>query len=611
MAFILGCENVSVEFPTKQVLREVSLGVETGQRIGIVGENGGGKSTLLSVLAGNITPDAGRVLHSGTPTVGMLGQTDALDDNASVETAIVGNVSSYEWASSARVRNIIDGLVSDIAWDAKVASLSGGQRRRVDLARVLIGNWDVLLLDEPTNHLDVATITWLATHLQNRWKRNSGALLVVTHDRWFLDEVCTNTWEVHAGGVNQFVGGFSEYVIKRVERVRLAKLAEAKRQNALRRELAWLARGPKARGTKPKFRVDAANELVSDVPPMRFELKLQRMAASRLSKQVIEFKNVTVKFDGSETPLLDEVDFSVGPADRIGIIGANGAGKTTFLKVAQGLIKPNSGRVKIGKTVQFAHLSQRLENLGEYENMRVREITSNYSRRVMLDGKETTPAKLLERLGFSRATLNEPVKDLSGGQKRRLALMLILLDAPNVLVLDEPGNDMDTDMLAAMEDLLDSWPSALLLVTHDRFLMERVTDNQYALIGGKLRHLPRGFDEYLKLCNSDASAQAQSKASANSRSHNNASPANVKAAEAGVNKLSGGEIKQLKKEMRSCENKLKTQRSKIEELKQEMQDTNPTDYEALAALQVEIDERAANVDVLETEWLEAASALEG
>ena len=610
MAFILGCENVSVEFPTKKVLHEVSLGVETGQRIGIVGENGGGKSTLLSVLAGDITPDAGRVLHSGTPTVGMLGQTDALDDNASVETAIVGNVSSYEWASSARVRSIIDGLVSDIAWDAKVASLSGGQRRRVDLARVLIGNWDVLLLDEPTNHLDVATITWLATHLQNRWKRNSGALLVVTHDRWFLDEVCTNTWEVYAGGVNQFVGGFSEYVIKRVERARLAKLAEAKRQNALRRELAWLARGPKARGTKPKFRVDAANELVSDVPPMRFELKLQRMAASRLSKQVIELKNVTVKFEDSETPLLDEVDFSVGPADRIGIIGANGAGKTTFLKVAQGLLKPNSGRVKIGKTVQFAHLSQRLENLGEYENMRVREITSNYSRRVMLDGKETTPAKLLERLGFSRATLNEPVKDLSGGQKRRLALMLILLDAPNVLVLDEPGNDMDTDMLAAMEDLLDSWPSALLLVTHDRFLMERVTDNQYALIDGKLRHLPRGFDEYLELCNSTVTAQAQNKAAVNFRS-NNASSANEKTTEAGANKLSGGEIKQFKKQMRSCENKLKTQRSKIEELKQEMQGTNPTDYEALAALQAEIDERAANVDALETEWLEAASALEG
>ena len=498
MAFMLGCEKVRVDFPTKTVFESVSLGVDEGDRIGIVGRNGDGKSTLLSVMAGMLEPDEGRVLRNGAVRVGVLGQFDKLSDDDTVERAVVGDIPEYEWAGDARIRDIIAGLASDIPWDAKVGTLSGGQRRRVDLVRLLIGDWDILALDEPTNHLDVRAITWLANHLKNRWRAGQGALLVVTHDRWFLDEVCTRMWEVHDRVVDPFEGGFSAYILQRVERDRLAALAEEKRQNALRRELAWLARGPKARGTKPKFRVDAAHELIADVPPLRNELELKRMAMARLGKQVVELKNVTVRFDGKPAPVLDGVDWIIGPGDRYGIVGANGVGKTTLLKVIQGVQAPTSGFVKIGKTVKFAVLSQHLDNLTRFGDDRVRQVISNYTRRMMLDGKEMTPAQLLEKLGFSRADLNEPVCDLSGGQKRRLALMLILLDEPNVLILDEPGNDMDTDMLAAIEELLDAWPGTLLLVTHDRFLMERVTDHQFALVDGHIRHLPRGVDEYLE-----------------------------------------------------------------------------------------------------------------
>ena len=499
MAFMLGCEKVRVDFPTKTVFESVSLGVDEGDRIGIVGRNGDGKSTLLSVMAGMLEPDEGRVLRNGAVRVGVLGQFDKLSDDDTVERAVVGDIPEYEWAGDARIRDIIAGLASDIPWDAKVGTLSGGQRRRVDLVRLLIGDWDILALDEPTNHLDVRAITWLANHLKNRWRTGQGALLVVTHDRWFLDEVCTRMWEVHDRVVEPFEGGFSAYILQRVERDRLAALAEEKRQNALRRELAWLARGPKARGTKPKFRVDAAHELIADVPPLRNELELKRMAMARLGKQVVELKNVTVRFDGKPAPVLDGVDWIIGPGDRYGIVGANGVGKTTLLKVIQGVQAPTSGFVKIGKTVKFAVLSQHLDNLTRFGDDRVRQVISNYTRRMMLDGKEMTPAQLLEKLGFSRADLNEPVCDLSGGQKRRLALMLILLDEPNVLILDEPGNDMDTDMLAAIEELLDAWPGTLLLVTHDRFLMERVTDHQFALVDGHIRHLPRGVDEYLEM----------------------------------------------------------------------------------------------------------------
>lgn len=608
MAFMLGCEKVAVEFPTKTVFESVSLGVDEGDRIGIVGRNGDGKSTLLSVLAGVLPPDEGRVLRNGAVRVGVLGQSDNLNDEDTVERAVVGDIPAYEWAGDARIRDIIAGLASDIPWDAQVGTLSGGQRRRVDLVRLLIGDWDILALDEPTNHLDVHAITWLANHLKTRWRTGQGALLVVTHDRWFLDEVCTRMWEVHDRMVEPFEGGFSAYILQRVERDRLAALAEEKRQNALRRELAWLARGPKARGTKPKFRVDAAHELIADVPPLRNELELKRMAMARLGKQVVELKNVTVGFDGKPGPVLDHVDWIIGPGDRYGIVGANGVGKTTLLKVIQGKIKPQTGFVKIGKTVKFAVLSQHLDNLTRFGNDRVRQVISNYTRRMMLDGKEMTPAQLLEKLGFSRADLNEPVCDLSGGQKRRLALMLILLDEPNVLILDEPGNDMDTDMLAAIEELLDAWPGTLLLVTHDRFLMERVTDHQFALFDGHVRHLPRGVDEYLEITAHAAAPAGRAKAPQGSAAASAESAAESKSTSAGP-QLSGGEIRELKKRMRSCENKSNTLRGKIEQAQADMAAADPSDFEALGKFQQQINDFQAQIDALDEQWLEAAEAL--
>ena len=605
MAFMLGCEKVRVDFPTKTVFESVSLGVDEGDRIGIVGRNGDGKSTLLSVMAGMLEPDEGRVLRNGAVRVGVLGQFDKLNDDDTVERAVVGDIPEYEWAGDARIRDIIAGLASDIPWDAKVGTLSGGQRRRVDLVRLLIGDWDILALDEPTNHLDVRAITWLANHLKNRWRAGQGALLVVTHDRWFLDEVCTRMWEVHDRVVEPFEGGFSAYILQRVERDRLAALAEEKRQNALRRELAWLARGPKARGTKPKFRVDAAHELIADVPPLRNELELKRMAMARLGKQVVELKNVTVRFDGKPAPVLDGVDWIIGPGDRYGIVGANGVGKTTLLKVIQGVQAPTSGFVKIGKTVKFAGLSQHLDNLTRFGDDRVRQVISNYTRRMMLDGKEMTPAQLLEKLGFSRADLNEPVCDLSGGQKRRLALMLILLDEPNVLILDEPGNDMDTDMLAAIEELLDAWPGTLLLVTHDRFLMERVTDHQFALVDGHIRHLPRGVEEYLEM-----SARAPKPVVHAKAPQGAAAGESAKDAAAGDGpQLSGGEIRELKKRMRSCENKTNTLRGKIEQAQADMAAADPSDFEALGKFQQQIDDFQAQIDELDEQWLEAAEAL--
>ena len=613
MAFLLGCEKVQVEFPTKTVFEEISLGVDEGDRIGIVGRNGDGKSTLLSVLAGRLEPDSGRVLRNGAVRVGVLGQTDDLADDDTVAHAVVGDMPEYEWAGNARIRETIAGLAADIPWDAKVGTLSGGQRRRVDLVRLLIGDWDILALDEPTNHLDVRAITWLANHLKTRWKAGQGALLVVTHDRWFLDEVCTRMWEVHDGTIDPFEGGFSAYILQRVERDRLAALAEEKRQNALRRELAWLARGPKARGTKPKFRVDAAHELIADVPPLRNELELKRMAMARLGKQVVELTHVSLSFDGMSAPILDDVDWIVGPGDRYGIVGANGAGKTTLLKVIQGLVKPQSGFVKIGKTVQFAVLSQHLDNLTRFGDDRVRQVISNYTRRMMLDGKEMTPAQLLEKLGFSKADLNEPVCDLSGGQKRRLALMLILLDEPNVLILDEPGNDMDTDMLAAIEELLDSWPGTLLLVTHDRFLMERVTDHQFALMDGKIRHLPRGVGEYLELTEAARLPKGRAKtpqvAAAGAAQAAGGSTAGEPGSGGGAAQLSGGQIRELRKKMRSCETRSNTLRGKIEEAQAAMAAADPSDFEELGRLQGEITDFQAQIDELDEQWLEAAEAL--
>ena len=609
MAFLLGCEKARVEFPTKTVFEDVSLGLDEGDRIGVVGKNGDGKSTLLSLLAGIIEPDEGRVIRTRGVRVGVLGQADALSDDDTVEHAVVGNTPEYEWAGDARVRDIISGLAADIPWQGRVGDLSGGQRRRVDLARLLIGDWDVLMLDEPTNHLDMRAITWLAHHLKARWKHGTGALLVVTHDRWFLDEVCLSMWEVHDRTIDPFEGGFSAYIQQRVERDRQAQVAEQRRQNQLRRELAWLARGAQARSTKPKFRIDAARELIADVPPLRNTLELKRMAVARLGKQVVDLTDVTVCLGGKT--VLDDVSWIIGPGDRFGIVGENGAGKTTLLRVIEGALAPSAGRVKIGKTVKFAVLSQHLDNLVKLGSDRVREVIGRYSRRVMLDGKEATPAQLLERLGFTRDDLNEPVCDLSGGQKRRLALMLILLDEPNVLILDEPGNDLDTDMLAQVEDLLDGWPGTLLLVTHDRYLMERVTDNQYALINGKIRHLPRGVDEYLELVGRTTDERGGVVASSSGKASASKQPSTSAGEQAtgAASKLSGGEIRALRKSMASAERKMDTLRGKIEGIHQAMTEVDPSDYVKLGDMQKEIKEIEAQIEALEEEWMEAAEAL--
>lgn len=609
MAFLLGCEKARVEFPTKTVFEDVSLGLDEGDRIGVVGKNGDGKSTLLSLLAGIIEPDEGRVIRTRGVRVGVLGQADALSDDDTVEHAVVGDTPEYEWAGDARVRDIISGLAADIPWQGRVGDLSGGQRRRVDLARLLIGDWDVLMLDEPTNHLDMRAITWLANHLKARWKHGTGALLVVTHDRWFLDEVCLSMWEVHDRTIDPFEGGFSAYIQQRVERDRQAQVAEQRRQNQLRRELAWLARGAQARSTKPKFRIDAARELIADVPPLRNTLELKRMAVARLGKQVVDLTDVSVRLGGKT--VLDDVSWIIGPGDRFGIVGENGAGKTTLLRVIEGALAPSAGRVKIGKTVKFAVLSQHLDNLVKLGSDRVREVIGRYSRRVMLDGKEATPAQLLERLGFTRDDLNEPVCDLSGGQKRRLALMLILLDEPNVLILDEPGNDLDTDMLAQVEDLLDGWPGTLLLVTHDRYLMERVTDNQYALINGKIRHLPRGVDEYLELVGRTTDERGGVVASSSGKASASKQPSTSAGEQAtgAASKLSGGEIRALRKSMASAERKMDTLHGKNEGIHQAMTEVDPSDYVKLGDMQKEIKEIEAQIEALEEEWMEAAEAL--
>ncbi len=598
MAYLVGCEQVELEFMASPVFTGLSLGVNSGDRIGVVGRNGDGKSSLLRVLSGEIEPDAGRVVRTKRVTIGVLGQRDSLDDAASVGDAVVGGRPEYEWAGSARVREILAHLVGDIAWDAQVGTLSGGQRRRVDLARVLIGDWDVLMLDEPTNHLDIEGIHWLAGHLQTRWRAGEGALLVVTHDRWFLDEVCLNMWEVHGGGVHPFEGGYSAYVQQRVERQRQAAASEARRQNILRRELAWLARGPKARGTKPKFRVDAALELVAQDPPLRDSIQLKRSAASRLGKKVINLKNVSVTLGGQQ--LVRDLDFNIGAGQRFAILGANGAGKTTMLRLICGQLAPTRGRVEIGETVKFAYLTQQLDELEALADDRVREVCLRYKTRYELaDGSARSPLQLLEELGFEQAQFSCPVRDLSGGQKRRFQLMLTLLDQPNVLVLDEPGNDLDTDMLAQLETLLDTWPGTLILVSHDRYLVERVTDDQYALVGGQFIHMPRGVDQYLEWV---AAQESPAQFSVGKGSE----PAENEPLTCG---FSQRELREMKKLRTSTERKMGTARSKLAAAKEALLEIDGTNYEALAAQQAKIDTLATELDELELTWLDLSEKL--
>jgi ATPase subunit of ABC transporter with duplicated ATPase domains len=629
-------------------LDKVSVGLDDGNRIGVVGNNGAGKSSLMKLLAGRLEPHGGRVTIARGVQVGVLDQSDHVDADLTVLEAIVGDADDHEWASDPRVRDIMAGLVPDLPADAIVRNLSGGQQRRVALAHVLVGDHDVVFLDEPTNHLDVEGVVWLAEHLKRRWSASKGALMVVTHDRWFLDEVSTDTWEVHDGEVEQYEGGYAAYVLQRVERDRISNATETKRQNLMRKELAWLRRGPPARTTKPKFRIDAANELIADVPPIRDKVQLARMAASRLGKDVVNLVRCSVTYGEGETAkeVLHEIDWNIGPGERTGILGENGAGKSTLLKLITGELEPTGGRVKTGITVQVKALSQQLAELEDVADERVSAVVKRYSSVTLSDGSDMSPKQLLERLGFTAIQLKTQVRKLSGGQRRRLQLLMVLLSAPNVLVLDEPTNDLDTDMLAAMEDLLDSWPGTLIVVSHDRYLMERVTDQQYAVLDGGLRHLPGGIDEYVRLSRErrtksdgvgsfggQAGTTHLPDAPGKSKSPGNAASAQSKAADAAAGRersrtrsgepasagsksavpsrpaLSGSERRVAEKELSSAERRM----GKIVQLKKhihaQMAEHDQSDFEGLGELTSRLKTLDDENSQLETEWLKLSDLL--
>ena len=638
VAHLIGAEGLGVDFGTGPVLDGVTLGLEDGDRIGVVGANGAGKSTLISVLAGLRPAHAGRVTRATGVRVGVVDQGDAFTPGATVLDAIVGDAARHEWAGDPRVRDIMAGLVPDLDADALVGSLSGGQRRRVALARTLVDDDDVLVLDEPTNHLDIDGVAWLASHLRRRWATNRGALLVVTHDRWFLDEVTSRTWEVVDAGVEQYEGGYAEYILQRLERNRISAVTEQRRQNLLRKELAWLHRGAKARSTKPKFRIDAANALIADVPEVRDPIKLQRMTAARLGKEVVSLINTHVTYPGPPPmEVLKDVTWLIGPGERTGILGPNGAGKSTLLKLITGEVQATQGYVKRGLTVKVAALSQHLVELDEWAGHRVATVLRQYSSIKLADGTELTPGQLLERVGFNPSQLKTQVSALSGGQRRRLQLLVVLLSEPNVLVLDEPTNDLDTDMLAALEDLLDSWPGTLIVVSHDRYLMERVTDQQYAVMDGGLRHLPGGIDEYISLAQGmsrvgggvgtfgpdAADGGGASPSPADAANLSDTGRAGASASEAGregastatpvrsVNgaALSGADLRAAQKELAAVERRLKKVLQQKAELDTRMSAHDPTDYPGLAALAARLPVLDAKATELEERWLELSEAL--
>jgi ATP-binding cassette subfamily F protein uup len=601
MAHLLGAESLHLEFPTRVIFDSVTAGLNEGDRIGVVGRNGDGKSTLLSLLAGRMEPDSGRVTRRRGVTIGVLDQSDELASGQTVAHTIVGGIDEHIWAGDAKVRDVIAGLVRDIPWDALVDDLSGGQRRRVALAAVLIGDHDVIFLDEPTNHLDVEGISWLAGHLKTRWATNSGGLVVVTHDRWFLDEVCNMTWEVHDRLIEPFEGGYAAYILQRVERDRMSAASESKRQNLMKKELAWLRRGAPARTAKPKFRIDAANVLIENEPPPRDTVSMQSMAMQRLGKDVVDLIDISVKF-GDKT-VLNDITWRIAPGERTGIMGVNGAGKSTLLNLVAGSLRPTSGTVKRGKTIKVAVLTQQLFELEDIQNDRVSEVIGRQKTSYIAGGKEITPGQMLERMGFMSAQLTTQVKDLSGGQKRRLQLLLIVLDEPNVLILDEPTNDLDTDMLAAMEDLLDSFPGTLLVVSHDRYLIERVTDNQYAVTEGGFRHLPGGVDQYLEMRKQQISGNDKP-AAANEANSSDGKPSRKLA-------IGGADLRNAQKELASIDRKVAKQNARIIALHESLAVHDQADYDGLGALSTELQGLQSAIAGFETRWIELSELIEG
>lgn len=613
MAHLLGADGISLTVGTRTLLDDVSLGLDDGDRVGIVGPNGAGKTTLLRLLAGTQQPDGGRVTRVGGLRVGLLDQRDDVGTGATIRDLVHGDAATHAWASDASVRTVHAGLLGDLDLDAPADTLSGGQRRRVALAALLVADHDVLFLDEPTNHLDVEGVAWLAAHLGDRFARPGakGALVVVTHDRWFLDAVCSRMWEVRGDGSGQvegYEGGYAAHVLARAERQRTAAVAAEKRDNLLRKELAWLRRGAPARTSKPKFRLDAAAALIADVPPPRDTLELTRTATKRLGKDVLDLEDVTVavpRQDGQgERVLLDDVTWRLGPGDRYGVVGVNGAGKTTLLALLAGRREPDSGRVKRGKTVHVAELSQDVGELDDIAGARVIQVIEDEKRSVVVDGKELSASQLVERLGFTRERSQTLVRDLSGGERRRLQLLRLLVAEPNVLLLDEPTNDLDTDTLAALEDLLDGWPGTLIVVSHDRYLLERVADRQVALLGdGQVRDLPGGVEQYLELRRAALAGAGAASTGFAPTGGTDATPDAGPAAEAPG--PSAAEVRAAKKEINRIERRL----SKIAEAEGRLHEkiaANATDFAAVAELDAELRTLAAEKDELEAAWLEAA-----
>jgi ATP-binding cassette subfamily F protein uup len=618
MANLINLERVSKSYGVRPLLDDVSLGISLGERVGIVGRNGDGKTTLLEVMTGIEEPDSGRVSRTRGVEIGYLHQGDELVDSHTVREAVLGGRADHEWAADPTTRQVVEELLAGVTLDRAVVGLSGGERRRCALAALLLSRHDLIVLDEPTNHLDVEAVAWLASHLVSL----PSALIVVTHDRWFLDAVCQTTWEVHDGAVDSYEGGYAAYVLSKAERQRQAAASETRRQNLARKELAWLRRGAPARTSKPKFRIDAANALIDDVPPPRDRLELQRFASQRLGKDVIDIEDVDLS--RGDRKLLDHATWRIGPGDRIGIVGVNGAGKTSLLSLISGALPPDVGRVRRGRTVEMQHLTQALDEIDPESRVlptveSIRRVTRT------LDGQEVSATSMLERFGFTGDRLTARLGDLSGGERRRFQLLKLLLSEPNVLLLDEPTNDLDIDTLNVLEDFLDTWPGTLIVVSHDRYFLERVTDSVWALLGdGQVSMLPRGVDEYLeRRASEQAAARNERPASreqveqapgprdevATSVSRPGQPNGDVSPGSAPKARPGSAEDRAARKVLARVEKQLERIAVREAELHAEME-ANLSDYDLLARVGAQLGELAAEKDELELEWLEASEVVE-